>query len=139
MGSRYGKFKQQLLEFVKKENQGFQNSEHIPQVPKLEIGTFSLLLSHFRKREQNRRIGFLAVCLLFLFLILERERERIKRKKTQQRNSLLKAISKRNAAMRHWVIKRSFWVPQICCGTHWIVLCWVTKITSQICCGGFGY
>jgi hypothetical protein len=28
------------------------------------------------EREQNRRIVFLAVCLLFLFLILERERER---------------------------------------------------------------
>jgi hypothetical protein len=54
------------------------------------------------EREENRRIVFLAVCLLFLFLILERERERererLKRKKTQQSNSLLRGISKRNAA-----------------------------------------
>jgi Ca2+/Na+ antiporter len=73
----------------------------------LEFRTYPLALSLFLfpilEREENRRIVFLAVCLLFLFLILERERERererIKRKKTQQSNSLLRGICKRNAAM----------------------------------------
>jgi positive regulator of sigma E activity len=59
----------------------------------------SLFFFPILEREENRRIVFLAVCLLFLFLILERERERIKRKRTQQSNSLLRGISKRNAAM----------------------------------------